>query len=109
VRIRAGTRCSLSPSTQRHFFHSSFSEASSHVILPFLRHAVVLRQTVYFNELRLNVTLDRYFLKIAKNKFCKMKIKNFQFFFVIHLWTLLDIRENVTRYANALRNVTRYA
>ena len=57
--------------------------------------------------LRLNVTLDRYFLKIAKNKFCKIKIKNFQFFVVIFLLTLLDIRENVTRYA--LRNVTLYA
>ena len=79
MRIRAGTRCSLSPSTQRHFFHSSFSEASSHVILPFLRLAVVLRQTVYFNELRLNVTLDRYFIKITKQEFCRIKNKNFHF------------------------------
>ena len=41
--------------------------------------AVVLRQTVYFNELRLNVTLDRYFIKITKQEFCRMKNKNFHF------------------------------
>ena len=30
--------------TQGHFIHSSFSKASSHVLLPFLRPAVVLRK-----------------------------------------------------------------
>ena len=33
----------------------------------------------YFNELRLNVTLDRYFIKITKQEFCRIKNKNFHF------------------------------